>query len=403
MTIWLINHYALTPDQAGGTRHYDIAQELVRRGDDVTIIASGFHYALFREMKQYPPGKDFLVEMIDGVRFVWIKTGPYRGNGIGRVRNMLEFTWKLGHLSESDLLKPDVVVGSSVHLFAVYGAYRLAKHLKVPFVMEVRDIWPQTLIDMGVSKYHPFVLLLGWLEPFLYRRADAIITLLPRAADHIEKFGVSSNKVTWISNGVNIRSFENVVPSQRLNPKKFNVLYTGTMGTANNLEPLMDAAEMLEDTPNIALTLVGSGPLKNDLEQRAKLLSNSTLIPSIPKTEIAGLLKEADVLFVGLKNLPLYRFGMSMNKVFDYMAAAKPIVFATNVPDNPVQIAKAGIIVPPDDARAIAKAVRTLYNDTIESRESMGENGYHYVKAHFSMTVITTKFESVLKKAKNGN
>ncbi len=403
MTIWLINHYALTPEQAGGTRHYDIASELIRRGHDVTIIASSFHYATFNEMKNYPEQSDFLIEMIDGVRFVWVRTKPYQGNGIGRVRNMLEFTWKLRHLRELELRKPEIIVGSSVHLFAVYGAYRLAKHYSVPFVMEVRDIWPQTLIDMGVSKWHPFVLLLRWLEPFLYRHADMIITLLPRAVEHIETFGIDPRKIIWVSNGVDMRPTENVPAVQRLNPKQFNVLYTGTMGTANNLEVLIAAAERLKALKDITITLVGSGPLKAVLEQKAAHLSNVTFLSPVPKIEIPQLLKESDVLFVGLKDLPLYRFGMSMNKVFDYMGAAKPIVFASNVPENPVQKAQAGIIVAPDDADSIANALQTLYNDTIEVRESMGHNGLSYVKEHFGIDIIGAKFEWVSQKAKNGN
>jgi len=403
MRIWLINHYALTPEYSGGTRHYDIAQALIRRGHDVTIIASSFHYATFKQMKSYPAQSAYLLEEIDGIQFVWIKTKPYTGNGLARVLNMLEFTQKLRGLRFVTAHKPDVIVGSSVHLFAVYGAYRLAKYFHTPFVMEVRDIWPQTLMDMGVSKFHPFVIVLGWLEPFLYRRADRIITLLPLAQDHIEQFGIEREIIDWISNGVNLQTFEQASPSQRLNPSKFNLLYTGTMGKANNLEALIEAAKILQPLEEVAITLVGSGPLQNALKLQAEGVTNIMFLPPIPKAEIPALLQEADVLFVGLKDLPLYRFGMSMNKVFDYMAAAKPIIFASNVSENPVQKADAGLIVPPDDAIAIANALKTLYNSTTQVRKQTGVRGFQYVKAHFGMDVIGAKFESTLKKAKNGN
>jgi glycosyltransferase involved in cell wall biosynthesis len=403
MTIWIVNHYALTPEQSGGTRHYDIARELVKRGHDVTIVASSFHYAMFEETKEYPPHSDVLIEMIDGIRFVWIRTRPYRGNGIGRVRNMLEFTWKLRHLPELKLECPDVVVGSSVHLFAVYGTYRLAKHFDVPFVMEVRDIWPQTLIDMGVSKWHPFVVVLGLLERFLYRRADTIISLLPLAARHIETFGVPSDRIYWISNGVDMTRFENLTASKRLDHRKFNVLYAGTMGMANNLEPLLEAASQLKEHTKIQITLVGNGPLKETLQQRARSLPNVTVMDAVPKEAIASLLAEADVLFVALKNLPLYRYGMSMNKVFDYMAACRPVVFAADVPENPVDKAGSGIVVEPDDPEAIANAVLMLYNGTSRFREEMGTRGYRYVAEHFSVETIAAKFEYVLKKVLDEN
>lgn len=397
MTIWLINHYAVTPGHPGGTRHYDIGRALAAMGHDVTLVAAGFHYATFEETRSYPRGSDYLVEETDGMRMVWVKTRPYRGNGIGRVRNMLEFTRKLRALPGLALPKPEVIVGSSVHLFAVYGAYRLAKKLRVPFVMEVRDIWPQTLVDMGVSKWHPFVLLLAVLEPFLYRRAEQIITLLPRAAEHIETFGIAPEKIHWISNGVDLGRFDDVTPSHLLESGKFNVLYTGTMGTANNLEPLMEAADLLSAKPAIHITLVGSGPQKEALRKAAK--SNVTVLDALPKQRIAPLLAEADALFVALKNLPLYRFGMSMNKVFDYMAAKKPVVFAADVPQNPVSQAGSGIVVTPDDPAAIANAVLKLYNCTEAERRQMGENGYSYVAEHFSMQIIAAQFENVLLKA----
>lgn len=397
MKVWLINHYAVTPKYSGGTRHYDLAKVLNARGHDVTVIASSFHYAAFTETRTYDADEIVRIERVDGVRFVWIKTAPYRGNGFGRVRSMFEFTWKLRQLRAIGLPRPNVIVGSSVHLFAVYGAYRLAGALHVPFVMEVRDIWPQTLVDMGVPRWHPFVLLLRVLEPFLYRRAARIITLLPLAGAHIAVFGVPKTKVRWVSNGVDFGRFASVQPSHLLDPVKFNVLYAGTMGRANNLGPLLDAAALLAETAEIHVTLVGSGPLKAALASRAEGLANVTVMDALPKEAVAPLLAEADLFYVGLKDLPLYRFGMSMNKVFDYMAAGRPVVFAAAVPENPVEKAGSGLIVPPDDSTAIANAILTLYNYTPLERSAMAEKGCKYVRAHFGMDVIAGQFESVLR------
>ncbi len=399
MTVLIVNHYALTPEQSGGTRHYDIARELVQRGHDVTIVAAGRHYATYEDEKRYPDGEDFLIETVEGIRFVWVRTAPYRGNGIGRVRNMLEFTWKLRRLPKLGLPAPDVVVGSSVHLFAVYGAYRLAKRYRVPFVMEVRDIWPQTLIDMGISKRHPFVLLLGRLEPFLYRKADRIVTLLPKAAEHIESFGIAPQKIRWVSNGVDLSPYVHPGESHRLDPSKFNVLYAGSMGQANGLEVLIEAARRLSGISEIHVTLVGSGPHDAALRKQASPMPNVTILPPVKKEQVPALLAEADVLYVGLRDLPLYRFGMSMNKVFDYMAGGKPVVFAANVPENPVEKAKSGLIVASDDPDAIANALQTLYNYTPQERLAMGERAKRYVRTHFGMDVIASAFETVLKEA----
>lgn len=399
MKIWLINHYALTPDMAGGTRHYDIARQLVARGHRVTVIAAGFHYATLQEMKHYPDGSDMLHETIDGIDFLWIKTRPYRGNSLGRVLNMFDFTRKLRRLRRADA--PDLIVGSSVHLFAVYAAYRLARFFGTPWVMEVRDLWPRTLIDMGMARYHPFVLLLRLLEPFLYRRADHIITLLPRAGEHITTFGIDAAKITWISNGVDLARFATPNTTMRLDAGSFNLLYLGTLGTANNLEALIDAAAQLDDLPDLRITLIGSGPQKGALQARAAARPNVTFAEPVPKSEVAGVLDEADLLYVGLRNLPLYRFGMSMNKVFDYMAAAKPIIFASDVPDNPVANAHCGIITPPEDPTSIAEAIRALYRERTPERRALGDRGREYVRTHFAMPVIADTFESVLTKVTN--
>ena len=204
MTIWILNHHALTPQMGGGTRHYDFAKELIARGHQVSIISSSFHYSKYQEMKDYG-SKNYIREDIHGVDWLWVKTPPYYGNGISRVKNMLSFTKSVLNITPTlDLPRPDVIIGSSVHLFAVWAAYRLSKRFKTPFVMEVRDLWPQTLIDMGISKWHPFILLLSWLEKFLYKKADKIITLLPKANLYIEKLGIEKEKIVWISNGANI-------------------------------------------------------------------------------------------------------------------------------------------------------------------------------------------------------
>ena len=235
MNVWIINHHALTPDMSGGTRHYDFAKELVSRGYKVTIIASSFHYAKFEEMKVYDENQNYLQETIDGIDFIWFKTPSYSGNGFARVKNMLSFMFSvINKIPKLNLVRPDTILGSSVHLFAVYAAYSLSKKYNTRFIMEVRDLWPQTLIDMGISKWHPFIVLLGWLENYLYQKADKIVTLLPQAHLYIENF-VSSNKIVWVSNGTDINNATKEYKN-KLDKSKFNVVYTGTHGLANNLD-----------------------------------------------------------------------------------------------------------------------------------------------------------------------
>lgn len=247
MTIWILNHHALTPQMSGGTRHYDFARELIKRGHKVAIISSSFHYSKYIEMKEYEE-KEHICEYVDGIEWVWLKTPPYRGNGMARVKNMLSYTRKaLKIIPTLDLSKPDIIIGSSVHLFAVYAAYKLSRKYKIPFVMEVRDLWPQTLIDMGISKRHPFIIILGILERFLYRKADKIISNLPYAYEYISDYA-PPQKFEWISNGVDLR---NISYKEKSESSPFVVSYTGAMGVANNLGVLVEAADKLKEDKNI--------------------------------------------------------------------------------------------------------------------------------------------------------
>jgi glycosyltransferase involved in cell wall biosynthesis len=394
MNIWIINHHTLTPDMGGGTRHYDFASELVKRGHTVTIVASSFHYSKYKEMKEYKD-KNYIQESIDGVDFIWIKTPSYVGNGLGRVLNMLSFTYTaLKIIPKLKLKKPNIVVGSSVHLFAVYVAYKLSKIYKIPFVMEVRDIWPQTLIDMGISKFHPFVILLGFLERFLYKKADKIISNLPYAYEHIQKY-VSVDKFVWISNGVNL---DQVIYKEKKITDNFVIGYTGAIGMANNLSILVDVAEKLQDKADIFIRIIGEGAEKVNLKEKIKLknLKNIVVEDSVAKVEVYDVLYDCDLLYVGLKDSPLYRFGISMNKIYDYMASGRPILFSSKARNNPIEDAKCGLTVNPDNAEIVYESILKIYSLSSKERNELGKNGYEYAKIHFSIKVLVDKLETLL-------
>jgi len=397
MNIWIFNHHALTPQMAGGTRHFDFAQELVSRGHSVTIFAASFHYAQHKELKTYSSSY-YLKEVIEGVTFIWLQTRPYKGNGLGRVLNMLDYMFKVQKVAHTISNKPDVIIGSSVHLFAVYAAYKVAKKLQVPFVMEVRDLWPQTLIDMGISKWHPFILLLSKLEVFLYNRADKIITLLPNASQYITKLGIAKEKITWISNGVALQDY-----SQEITPSSkglFTVTYTGSLGKANVMHTFFEAAKALQDkNPKIVFQVFGDGDLKpyfaNYIQQHH--LTNITLYPSVPKDEIPNILMQSDLLYVGLLDSPLYRYGISLNKIFDYLASTTPIIFASNAYNNPIEEAKAGITISPENTQSLVEAI-LKYNALPKNQlQKNHKHVFQFVEKNYSIQTLTTKLETLLK------
>ena len=406
MNIWIFNHYAITPDMPGGTRHYDLGRELVRRGHQVTIFASSFRHYLHREMR-LRPGEQWKIEDVDGVKFVWLRTPPYQCNDWRRVRNMVEFmvrAWRLGRKLPRlapEIGEPEVVIGSSVHLLAVLAAYWVTKHHHAKFVMEVRDLWPQTIIDMGeLSARHPIVKVLQALERFLYRRTERIITLLPLAHEYITARGVPRDKVVWIPNGVDLSRFDSAA-MPKVSHEGFQVMYLGAHGQANALDVLIQAAKIVQDQgfDTVKFVLVGDGPEKPRLIALAQELGlrNVEFRQPVPKNEVPGLFREANVLLFNLEKVEVFKYGISPNKLFDYMAAGKPVISSVKALANPIEEAHCGVTIPPRNPQALAEAVIRLYQMPKEEREAMGRRGREYVEKHHAIPVLADRVEHVLK------
>lgn len=396
MTIWILNHHALTPQMSGGTRHYDFAKELISRGHKVVIISSSFHYSKYSELKEYD-NKDYIKEDIDGIEWVWLKTPPYMGNGVARVKNMLSYTHKaITILPTLNLPKPDIIIGSSVHLFAVYAGYRLSLRYKTPFVIEVRDLWPQTLIDMGISKWHPFILLLGWLEKFLYKKADKIITNLPYASNYISKF-TDSHKVEWISNGVDSSSVTYAKPE---NKQTLRVTYTGALGVANNLSLLVELAKT--KPKDVEFLIVGDGVERAKLLQLSNGLENIQIKEPVAKDEVPKILQDSDILYFNLKDSPVFRYGISSNKLFDYMASGRVVIFSSNATNNPIKECNGGITIEPDNIEVLHNAIMQIQNMSHEQRVQLGNNNRDYCEKNYDIKVLVDKLEKILLEVING-
>ena len=405
--VWILNHYAKTPDMAGGTRHFDLSQELVKKGYKVTIFTSGFEHSSKRYIKIKPKDK-FRVENINDVRFVWLNTIPYYGNNWRRIINMISYGVRALRVAKK-FEKPNVIIGSSVHPFAVVAAWWLAKRYKVRFIFEVRDLWPQTAVEMGVikSKGIPARILYAW-EKFMYKKANKIIVLLPDAKKYIESKGISAEKIVWIPNGVNLEQFNN--PKQlgpdsnlaqllRKNKNKFKVIYTGAHGPANGLNVVVKAASILQKNHNeVQFFLIGNGVEKEKLQYNAEKynLKNIHFFSSIPKEQIPGLLQYADLLLHCLAPVNVFKYGISPNKVFDYLVSGKPVIMSVKTSNNIVQEAGVGITVEPGNAEAFAKGIVKIQEMAPEERQKLGANGRVYVEKYHSSKILVEKLEKIL-------
>lgn len=402
MNILVVNHYVGKPVDGIGGRHYMFAKELIRRGHDVTIISSSYAHGTRTEI-HLSAGEQWKRQVEEDVPFVWVRTPPYTGNGPGRAWNMLCFGLRINRWAgRFKLERPDVVVGSSPHLFAALGAQRLARRYHVPFVLEIRDLWPETLIELGnLSPRNPGIRVLERIERFLYQSADHIICLLPGGAEHICEKGGRRSKITWIPNGIDLKSLP--TPYPRDNGSKLVVMYAGAHGLANGLDSILDTAAILKQegwSEQVVLRFVGDGPHKARLVERAckEGLDMVQFEPHVPRREIYSLLQEADAFVITLREANLFsRYGVSPNKLFDYLASARPVIFAVDSLNNPVAESGGGITVPPEDPRSMVQAIRRLANMSSQDRWEMGLKGRRYVAQEYDYSKLADGIEMVLR------
>lgn len=398
--VWILNHYAQEPVGVGGTRHYSLARHLPAHGWSATVIAASVEHNTGRQRL----GPEEMQRLTDfgGVPFLWVRTPQYEGNGGGRIINMLAYTLRVLHpVVTQNLRRPDAIIGSSVHPFAAWAGAMLAQRLGVPFIFEVRDLWPQTLIDMGrLSPGGLTTRLLRRLEKWLYRRADRIVVLLPRASDYIVPLGIPAEKIVWIPNGVELEGYPE--PAQPPAHDDFTLMYLGAHGLANGLDCVLKAMAELKKMPatdHIRLRMIGDGPMKPELMGIARSLGLDNVVfeDPVPKSRIPALAAEADAFVITVRDLPkLYRFGISMNKIFDYFAAARPIVIASGAANNPVEEAGAGITVPPEDPAALARAIADLAALPADRRTALGRSGRAYVEKNHSFDALAGKLAATL-------
>ena len=404
---WLFNHYALPPDQPGGNRHYYLAKHLKEHGWKKYIIASDVNY--LTSCKLDIGSIDFAKRIIDGVSFVLVKVPICKGNEFLRILGMLIYSLKiLLPQCTKGLQKPSIIIGSSVHPFAALSAYLLSKRHKVPFIFEVRDLWPETLIVYKkIRRYGIIAIFLRYIEKFLYKNSRKIIVTLPNAHEYICKLGIPKDKIVFISNGVNLELFSSIKPKLE-NQKEFTVSYLGSHGRSNDLSLLIDAMKIIDTEKNstklIKLHLVGDGPLKNSLIERAKKLnlSNISFHEPINKAELGSLVANTDCFVILVPHLPdLYKYGISMNKIFDYLACKRPIIIATDYLLNPVQESGAGLSIMPNNPEKLAESIVELSIMSHIERIQMGIKGFDHVRKHYCYNTLAAKYSSVINHLTN--
>ena len=380
----------------GGTRHIELGRELARRGWRVTIAASDFH-VLERTYARRAAATDkrAIDETVDGVRMCWLWSSPYDRNDGKRIANWLTFARSVVNARWSDDA-PDVVLGSSPQLFAALAAWRVSRRLGVPFVFEVRDLWPESL-DVAGHRRGPGYWGLWLVARFLYRAASRIVVLARGVQRYLEKLGVPPQRIVYVPNGADIGAFTE--PTTKIGDA-FRLVYAGAHGPANGLDVVLGAAARLRDDPRVRFLLVGDGPAKAALTRRAQAdrLSNVEFLDPVPKSGIPRLLASCDAGLMVLKDVPLFAFGVSPNKLFDYWGAGLPVV--CNVPGEVaawVREAGGGVQAGDATAESLAEAIRALVGMSPEHRAALGGAGREWVRREHDRPVLAARLDAAMR------
>jgi glycosyltransferase involved in cell wall biosynthesis len=387
--IWIINQYAGSSNHGMTFRSYFLAKEFIKR-HRVTIFSASFSHVMSN-----PPSvsKTYTEENINGVEYLWLKVPVYKqSKSLSRLISMFIFLYRLFFLNVKKRDTPDVIIVSSTSPLPIWKAYFWAKRFNAKLIFEVRDIWPLSIMELGgFKKTNPFVVLLQITENFAYKVSDYVVSVLPKAFEHMKHHGLDLPRFKYIPNGIEIKT---MIKTDEVNKDVFKIGYAGTLGIANALKYLIHAAHLIKER-NIEIHLLGNGPEKETLMEmvKDKNISNVYFHDAVPKNKVGIFLSKMDALFIGWHFSKIYRFGISANKLFDYLASAKPIIHSVDAGNDPVLEAKAGISVKPENPKEIADAILKLYKMPESKRNELGQNGRVYVEKYHSYEQLAKQYE----------
>ncbi len=417
MHILLIHQAFAALDEPGGTRHHEFARLLASRGNKITIIASPVSYLTGGENRASATQHATL----ENENITILRAYTYSALHKSFVHRVFAF---FSFMASSFFVGlgvqgVDVVWGTSPPIFQGVTAWLLARLKGAKFLFEVRDLWPQFAIAVGVLTNPTLIKMSLWLERFLYRHADRVMVNSPGYVEHVthaalsgvlsraqrrrrtQSKGSGAWQVELVPNGADPAMFDPADQGEAFRTRhrladKFIVLYAGAHGLSNDLGVALDAAKLLEGT-NIHIVFLGDGKEKAALQARSDALGldNVTFLPPVPKSGMSAALAGADACLAILKPLDEYKLTYP-NKVFDYMAAGRPVLLAIDgVIRQVVEAADCGIFAEPGNPSALAEAIRRLAADRAKSRQ-MGLNGRAYLESHFSRAAIGEKLVALL-------
>ncbi len=397
MRIVLISKYSILPQFGAPNRQYFISKYLSRQPDaEVLLIGSKSTLAPVPDIKGlYHSVSDGHLEMVT-------LNGPVvdPGFNLKRLRSWFVFEYNIFRFRKRiSAFKPDVVIVSSLSILTFLSGIFLKKWLHIPLVIEVRDIHPLTIIEVGKkSPYNPAILFLKLVEKYGYRNADLIVSPLPNADEHIRTIIKKPFQFYWLPQGVDLNFYKQ--PTKKISfdvikreSGDFIIGYAGTLGKANALDVIFEAAVSIQNThPHIKFLFVGDGPLKDNFKEKYKNLKNIYFAPAVSKIDLQQVLAKVDVVINTWLNIPIYRFGINPNKWIDYMYAAKPMLVAFSGNKSIIDEVGCGIVVPAENTQALVKGIIQFSEMQAGDLVKMGQQGKNYLVNNLSYEHLTADY-----------
>lgn len=404
-SVLIINPTGGSPYHGPNMRSYNLAKNLIAKGCHVTIVANAF----FHKFHKFPKTDGlFTKQDIDGVPYIWVKTKSYKSRGVNQVLNQLQFAFIVyRYIKKLNLKNIDCVICSSPPPFAIVAANKTAKKYKAKLIFEIRDLWPEVIQELsGVSSYNPYIQLLKHTAKFAYKKADYIVSVKKGEIEILDKkYKVPHAKFKYIPNGYDLKSLEanNSLPNgiqnifSNLNDK-FIVSYVGSLSVAYDIGYLIKAAHQLKKNKDVVFVIVGDGPEEKSLKEYCKLndLKNIVFLGRVSSKHIQQILKNVSVGFLGYKKAEWLKYGVSSNKIFDYMACKLPIIASLETQYNPIIEANCGISVNPGSEKALADAIIQIKNKPYDELRDLGLNGYEYLCKYHSFKHIASQYYELM-------
>ena len=416
MNVWIVNHYAVPPSIASGmVRHFYFAKYLQEKGHQVSIITAGRVHNT--NINMINDNSLYLSKEMDGVKYIFVRSHGYQGNGVDRIINMIGFPFEIKRTMRKLLKKerPDVIYASSPDIFVPFFAMRFGKKYKIPIVFEVRDLWPESIVEYnGMSSNNPIIRILYSLEKWMYKNASQLIFTFPGGEDYLidKKWDkvVDLKKVNYINNGVDLETYreqqKDELYDQDLLNDKFKVIYMGSIRKVNNIELLVSVAVELQrrGEKDIQFLIYGDGTEKEELEKRCKdqELTNIVFKGRVEKKYIPYILSKSNLNLLNYKQSSTWKYGGSQNKQFEYLASGRPICSNVKMGHSIIEYYQCGL---ERNMNTVDEYIETiLYYKNMEKNEYERQCKNALLAANeFDYSILAGKVESVLLKVQGNS